>query len=104
MKCGNCKNLRDGWCNILYDSPDPDIERECVSYELRSNFDRLRNMTVDEIAHAFAYDSFWFCRICKWSSNNSITCEWERSGKTQDECCEEEFKKWLMQEVQDSDR
>lgn len=101
MKCGNCKNLRDGWCNILYDSPDPDVERECVSYEARSNYDRLRNMTVDEMAHAFTYEMFGFCDVCEWSSHNGMLCDWERSGKTCDECCEEAFKKWLMLEVKE---
>lgn len=55
MKCGNCKNLMDGWCNILYDSPDPDLERECVSYKLMTNYDRIKQMSVEEMAEFISH-------------------------------------------------
>lgn len=51
MKCGNCKNLRDGWCDILYDSPDPDLERECVSYKLMTNYEKIKQMSIEEMAY-----------------------------------------------------
>ena len=33
-----------GWCSKVLDCPDPDIERECRGFEMRTNADRIRAM------------------------------------------------------------
>lgn len=37
MKCKNCKNLIDHWCEKVIDSPDEEMDRECKHYEVMSN-------------------------------------------------------------------
>lgn len=83
MKCGNCKNLRDGWCNILYDSPDPDIERECDSYKTRSNYDHIKQMSIDEMAYTIMCPYNTDADLC-----NAVDCI---------KCT----KQWLESEVQE---
>lgn len=29
VKCKYCKNYKNEWCEIIFDSPYPDIERDC---------------------------------------------------------------------------
>ena len=50
MKCKNCKNLIDHWCEKVIDSPDEEMDRECKHYEVMSNADRIKNMSVEEMA------------------------------------------------------
>ena len=60
MKCRNCKHLSwaeeepgkmfFGWCHKVLDSPDPDIERWCRGFERRTNADRIRSMSNEELS------------------------------------------------------
>ena len=60
MKCRNCKHLGwaeeepgkmfFGWCHKVLDSPDPDIERLCRGFERRTNADRIRAMSDEELS------------------------------------------------------
>lgn len=61
-KCKNCRHLMDAvnvfdgkehefkWCPVKDDNPDIEIERECESYEVMTNADRIRSMTDEELA------------------------------------------------------
>ncbi len=59
-KCKNCKNLfmaitSDNeyicnWCEKIKDNPHEEIERECEHYEAKTNADRIRSMTDEELA------------------------------------------------------
>lgn len=50
MKCKNCVNLVEDWCDMKTDSPDPDMERECHWFAQKTNADNLRAMTDEELA------------------------------------------------------
>ena len=50
MKCKNCVNLECDWCDMKADSPDPDMERECHWFAKKTNADRIRSMTDEELA------------------------------------------------------
>lgn len=94
MKCNNCKHLRDGWCNILYDSPDPDIERECDSYKTRSNYDRIKQMSVEDMAKMLANEiPHGDCYGC------NLECTTYMGDKFKD-CCINAYYRWLEQEVE----
>lgn len=49
IKCKNCKNLVNDWCDVKADSPDPAIVRDCVGFEPFTNGDRIRSMTDEEL-------------------------------------------------------
>ena len=95
MKCNNCKHLCDGWCDIIYDSPDPDIERECDSYKTRSNYDHIKQMSIDEMAECSM--PFFGCPY----DTPYVGCA---MGKKYHDDCSKCIKAWLIQEVHGSDR
>lgn len=59
-KCKKCMKLScridssDGvlypWCFFINDCPDKELERECMYYEGKTNADRIRSMTDEELA------------------------------------------------------
>ena len=62
MKCKNCVNLECDWCDMKADSPDPDIERDCHWFAQKTNADRIRAMTDEELAEwleAHCYQYGW---------------------------------------------
>lgn len=65
MKCKNCKNLNRKiewspvtyqypWCYEINDSPDIERERECSKYCGKTNGDKIRRMTDEELAEHFS--------------------------------------------------
>ena len=50
MKCRNCVNFKSEWCEKVNDSPDPDLERDCQYFKQKTNADRIRAMTDEELA------------------------------------------------------
>lgn len=48
--CRNCSQYRHEWCNLKVDSPDPDFARDCQYYRGKTNADRIRSMTDEELA------------------------------------------------------
>ena len=65
-KCKNCKHLKykdDGreryaWCPLIGDNPDLEFERFCGAFKKKTNADRIRSMTDEELAKALVfYDS-----------------------------------------------
>lgn len=76
MTCRNCKHDKfavdemDGaqfhWCKKYYDSYDDSKAEECESYEPKTNADKIRNMTDEELAKFFFEPNQEFCRKCKY--------------------------------------
>ena len=64
VKCKNCNNYRNDWCEKVIDSPDPDVERDCWHFVEKTNADRIRAMSDEELA-AF---------LCKKFGCHSDTC------------------------------
>ena len=51
--CKKCKNLVNDWCEKVIDSPDPDMQRDCQYFCEKTNADRIRSMTDDELNELF---------------------------------------------------
>ena len=51
--CKKCNNLVNGWCEKVIDSPDPDMQRDCQHFCKKTNADRIRSMTDDELNDLF---------------------------------------------------
>ena len=86
IKCKNCKNLVDDWCDVKCDSPDPELVRDCIGFEQMTNGDRIRAMNDEELAK-FIPD--WsYTNACKLSEEVYIDCNNE---------CEKCVAEWLKQ-------
>ena len=51
--CKKCNNLVNGWCEKVIDSPDPDMQRDCQHFCEKTNADKIRSMTDDELNELF---------------------------------------------------
>ena len=47
--CKKCNNLVNGWCEKVIDSPDPDMQRDCQHFCEKTNADRIRAMSDEEL-------------------------------------------------------
>ena len=56
--CKKCNNLVNDWCEKVIDSPDPDMQRDCKHFREKTNADRIRSMTDEELAENM---SDWQC-------------------------------------------
>ena len=48
--CKKCNNLVNDWCEKVIDSPDQDMQRDCQYFCEKTNADRVRAMTDEELA------------------------------------------------------
>ena len=48
-----CNNLVNDWCEKVIDSPDQDMQRDCQYFCEKTNADRIRSMTDDELNDLF---------------------------------------------------
>ena len=74
VKCKNCNNYRNDWCEKVIDSPDPDMERDCRHFWEKTNADRIRAMSDEELAKVpsqFGYSCVFPQKEC----GESDTCE-----------------------------
>ena len=55
VMCKKCNNLINGWCEKKIDSPDPNMVRDCQYFLEKTNADRIRAMTDEELAHFLAW-------------------------------------------------
>jgi hypothetical protein len=53
--CKKCNNLVNGWCEKVIDSPDPDMVRDCRHFSQKTNADRIRAMSDEELAEYLYY-------------------------------------------------
>lgn len=51
--CKKCNNLVNDWCEKVIDSPDQDMQRDCQYFCEKTNADRIRSMTNDELNELF---------------------------------------------------
>ena len=47
--CKKCNNLVNDWCEKVIDSPDPDMQRDCQHFCEKTNADRIRAMSDEEL-------------------------------------------------------
>lgn len=48
--CKKCNNLVNCWCEKVIDSPDQDMQRDCQYFCEKTNADRIRAMSDEELA------------------------------------------------------
>jgi hypothetical protein len=53
VMCKNCNNLKHHWCEAVLDSPDEDMLRDCRHFWQKTNADRIRAMSDEELAEDF---------------------------------------------------
>ena len=51
--CKKCNNLVNDWCEKVIDSPDPDMQRDCQYFCEKTNAQKIRSMTDDELNDLF---------------------------------------------------
>lgn len=76
MTCRNCFNLvqkedfAEGgsydWCVVKHDNPDVDMERECLFYKPKTNYDRIISKTPEELAVWLAQQEYRRPRFDGW--------------------------------------
>ena len=60
--CKKCNNLVNDWCEKVIDSPDQDMQRDCQYFCEKTNADRIRSMSDEELAmllYEIGYDGGW---------------------------------------------
>ena len=48
-----CNNLVNDWCEKVIDSPDPDMQRDCQYFCEKTNAQKIRSMSDDELNELF---------------------------------------------------
>ena len=62
--CKKCNNLVNGWCEKMIDSPDYDIVRDCPHFREKTNADRIRAMSDEELKKFIC--SMFKCKYCQF--------------------------------------
>ena len=85
--CKKCNNLVNDWCEKVIDSPDPDMQRDCRYFCEKTNAQKIRAMSDEELAAML--------KDYKDCNKNCIIS----NGKHCYQICEEEstLLKWLQQ-------
>lgn len=55
--CKKCNNLVNDWCEKVIDSPDQDMQRDCQYFCEKTNADRIRSMTDEQLAQEMIFFS-----------------------------------------------
>ena len=96
--CKKCNNLVNGWCEKVIDSPDPDMQRDCQHFCEKTNADRIRAMSDEELA-THLHDIGWDCHLC--AEHGRLDNEPLLRGEKCDEKCVEHCLEWLQQPAEE---
>ena len=91
--CKKCNNLVNDWCEKVIDSPDPDMQRDCQHFCEKTNADRIRAMSDEELA-THLHDIGWDCHLC--AEYGRLDNEPLLRGEKCDEKCVEHCLEWLQ--------
>ena len=80
IQCKKCAHFTPEWCEFKRDSLDPDLMRDCKYYKVKTNADRIRSMSNEEMVD-------WWHDWC-----SGVTCL--------DPDCRKCLLKWLKQEAE----
>ena len=86
--CKKCKNLVNGWCEKVIDSPDPDMQRDCQHFCEKTNAQKIRSMSDDELNELF-HD------IYNAGAEDAVAYEWGQRTNSFEWTME-----WLQQPVE----
>ena len=98
--CQKCNNLVDDWCEKVIDSPDPDMQRDCQHFCEKTNADRIRSMSDEELA-THLHDIGWDCHLC--AEHGRLDNEPLLRGEKCDEKCVEHCLEWLKKPAEDDE-
>ena len=101
VMCKNCLNLTHHWCEKVIDSPDEDLERDCPYFCQKTNADRIRAMSDEELAEFLVVANPTNCIDCAFSCG--WRCQPDRQDYSDTEKCVEGKKRWLKQPVKEND-
>ena len=96
--CKKCNNLVNDWCEKVIDSPDPDMQRDCQHFCEKTNADRIRAMSDEELA-THLHDIGWDCHLC--AEHGRLDNEPLLRGEKCDEKCVEHCLEWLRQPAEE---
>ena len=85
--CKKCNNLVNGWCEKVIDSPDQYMQRDCQYFCEKTNADRIRAMSDEELAEML------------WETGRNYRTVCTDPVVDHDEQCAE-LVKWLQQPVE----
>ena len=90
IKCRNCFFYRNEWCEKIVDSPDPEEVRDCAYFRERTNADKIRSMSDEELVKIH-YSGSPHC-----TADDPTQCDRRdyADGLTP---CEQCYLKWLQQ-------
>ena len=95
VMCKKCNNLINGWCEKKIDSPDPNMVRDCQYFWEKTNADRIRAMSDEELAKFLVVANTTNCLECAFSCG--WRCQPDRQDYSDTEKCVEGKKRWLKQ-------
>lgn len=89
--CSKCVRFVNEWCEKVIDSPYPDVERDCQYFREKTNADRIRSMSDEELEESFrkiaiGYEP-WCDHHCKMNGDDN---------------CNSCLAKWLKQPAEDA--
>ena len=93
--CKKCNNLVNDWCEKVIDSPDPDMQRDCQHFCEKTNADRIRSMSDEELAEFLTHINPTNCQDCAFS--HGWRCQPDRDDYSDFKKCEEGRKRWIKQ-------
>ena len=93
--CKKCNNLVNDWCEKVIDSPDQDMQRDCQYFCEKTNADRIRAMSDEELAA-------WLTRIANGDVYTDFCCNPARTVVCDSKCvvC---IAEWLKHPAKDGD-
>ena len=71
--CKKCNNLVNDWCEKVIDSPDQDMQRDCQYFCEKTNADRIRAMSDEELAELL---NQWGTSTRAWQKDKGETMYW----------------------------
>ena len=74
VKCRKCLYYKHAWCDKKLDSPDPDLERNCLYYSAATNGDRFRAKSDEELAQILSK------KFCPHVLGATVTCNASSKG------------------------
>lgn len=82
VKCKNCKNFFRSfedvkpfyWCEKIADSPYGEMERECSYYKPKTNAERIRSMTDEELLDFLCSIETYDCGSVKTIEGSIAMC------------------------------
>ena len=97
--CKKCKNLVNDWCEKVIDSPDQDMQRDCQYFCEKTNAQKIRAMSDEELSEFLTHMNPTNCQDCAFS--HGWRCQPDSDDYSDFEKCKEGRKRWLQQPAEE---